>query len=104
MGLKNKRHDRRLGVLRAKLTFDDGRAENPIDRIIGFNTEKKKGLQMLERIEDRFNISQKDRDKFFQDKMEELRAIPGEVSEQFNSWTRDERGNIVSPFRSKKIV
>ncbi len=98
-----------MGVLRAKLTFDDGLAERPIDRIVAFSTEKTKGMQMLERIEDRFGISQQDRESFFQDKLKEFKAMPiaeetKEVSSIVNKLTRDERGNLASPFRSKKRI
>jgi len=105
-----------LRNLRAKLTFDDGFAENPIDKIIANTTEKNKGIMMLERIENRFNISDKDRREAIErtlvemDNREEVTFTPTVITEEIKKrqlkeppqWTRDEKGNIVSPFKSRK--
>jgi len=104
-----------LRNLRAKLTFDDGYAENPIDKIIANVGEKNKGIMMLERIENRFNISDKDRREAIERTLAEMDSrekvaftptiIPEEIKKRQKEppkWTRDERGNIVSPFKSRK--
>jgi len=105
-----------LRNIRARLTFDEGFAESPIDRIIASITEKDKGIMMLERIENRFNISEKDRREAIERTLAEMNAreevamtptiIPEEMKKRQvrepPKWTRDEKGNIISPFKSKK--
>jgi hypothetical protein len=94
--------------LRAKLSFDDGFAESPIYSIKGMTTEKNKGINMLELIEDHFKISKEDRKKAFVAKMSEINALAIQPTEQPKGfkhkkieWTRDEKGEIISPFKSK---
>ena len=85
------------GYLTAKLTvWDWGWADNIVAKIVGRASEKDKGLLMIERIKDCFSISNKD---IAEDEKKEIRAEAERIQ-----WTRDEKGNIVSPFskRAKK--
>lgn len=89
--------------MRVKLVIDEGFAERPIYKIKAFSTEKDKGIMMLEIIEDTFKISNKDKDDYFKKKLSELNAdamTPTIVNgiEQVK-WTRDAKGNIISPFK-----
>ena len=83
------------GVLTAKLTFFDwGWADNIIYRIKGKVTEKNKGLDMISKIKEFFGIQDNDimnHDREVRD--EEMARI---------KWTRDDKGNIVSPFRTRR--
>lgn len=99
------------GSMRARLSFDEGFRENPIYNIKANITEKDKGLKMLELVEQNFNISKKDREEFFQNKLKEFTAdamlptkMPKEISKNQIKFTRDEKGNIVSPFRSNRKI
>lgn len=99
-----KRSNRR--TLRAKLSFDEGFAENPIYTIKAFTNEKDKGIYMLKLIEDNFLISFADR--ILHDKIE-MKSIENETNKFKESddgksvtWTRNEKGNIISPFSKKK--
>ena len=113
---RDRRGSHFLSYLRARLTLDDGFAENPVYKIVGNTTEKKKGIMMLTLIENSFNISEKDRKEAIKKTLEDLdhrekvaftpTIIPGEIKKrqkkELITWTRDEKGNIVSPFRSRK--
>ena len=83
---------RGFSVFKVKLSFHDGYAEYPIYSIKALTTEKDKGMNMLELIEQQFGITKEDRKV----------AFIVRVREEENIWTRDEKGNIISPF-SKKI-
>lgn len=92
------------GVLRAKLSFDEGFAEEPIYTIKGYTSEKIKGIDMMELIQDNFNISDKDRKKAFREKLKELNEdamkptkLTPELTKHQIKWTRDKKGNIVIP-------
>lgn len=113
--MSNKNKDRKrnrsnfLNNLRAKLSLDDGFAERPIYSIKGRTTEKDKGISMLELIEDQFNISKEDREKAFRKKMNDFNDLamqPTEYPKGFEpekiKFTRDSKGNLASPFRTKK--
>lgn len=97
------------GRLRVKLIFDDGFAERPIYSIKAFTNEKNKGIFMVELIGANFNLSSKDLAESLErklaewdeDSMEPTKFSKGWEKEQVK-FTRDEKGNIVSPFRSKK--
>jgi len=89
---KKKGKFRSFPFLRAKLTFDDGYAENPIYLIKAITTEKDKGLDMVDLIRNNFNLTLEEIRKNFLKKLEEERK---------KIWTRDERGNITSPFRKE---
>ncbi|KKN20300.1 hypothetical protein LCGC14_0937120 [marine sediment metagenome] len=81
-----------------------------IDRIKAKTTEKEKGIMMLDKIENQFNISQMDREAFRKVMKEREKEDFEEMKEQARErrkgdpFTRDEKGNIVSPFRSKEKI
>ncbi len=96
--------------LRAKLSFDEGFAENPIYSIKATTGEKEKGINMLELIENNFNISAYDRIEATKKKLKELDAdamTPTEVGpgieQEKIKFSRDSEGNFCSPF-SKNAV
>lgn len=100
--------DRIKNRLRIKLSADDGFAERPLYSMKAFNTEKSKGIDMAEFIFNNFNISQKDMEEKRQKEIEETRT---EIDKRRDfikqiekpiKWTRDEKGNIKSPFSKKK--
>lgn len=95
--------------MRAKLSFDEGYAEKPHYSIKAFTTEKDKGMNMMELIEDNFSISEEDRKAWFQKKLAEFNAdamtptvMPKSLADKQVKFTRDDKGKIVSPFRSDK--
>ena len=96
-------------VKRARFSIDEGFAEKPIYSVKAFTTEKDKGIDMVNLIKDNFDITSEDIDYAFKRKMEDWQndITPDEVTIKKSSatikWTRDERGNIVSPF-SKKLT
>lgn len=96
--------------LRAKLSFDEGYAENPVYSIKGFTTEKEKGIDMIELIKNNFHINGEDEKLAFKKKMEEWQQDlnkPDDHTKEAEKnltkvkWTKDERGNIISPFSVK---
>ncbi len=109
MGFKKRNRLDHSGVMRARLSFDEGFRENPIYSIKAKTTEKDKGMEMLELIEQNFSISKKDRDEKFIAKMEEFNQdamqptiVPKEIKQEKIKLHRDEKGNLASPFRTKK--
>jgi len=75
------------------------------DRIKAKTTEKDKGISMIQKIYDYFGISE----EFCRKRMRELNEeamqpteIPKEMKKKQDKFTRDEKGNIVSPFGVKK--
>jgi len=97
--------------LRAKLSFDEGYAENPIYSIKAFTNEKNRGIDMIELIKNNFHINKEDINLAFKKKMEEWQEdfqkptiYSKEVEKTLKKieWTRDEKGNIISPFSIKK--
>lgn len=98
--------------LRAKLTFDQGFAENPVYSIKGFTNEKEKGIGMIKLIKNNFSINGQDIDESTNREVEEwnkeaLKSKLGEKNKEWGEkpsikWTRDEKGNIKSPFATKK--
>ena len=100
-----KKQIHRLGDMRAKLSFDEGFAENPIYSIKAKVSEKDKGVSMIHLIKQNFGISE----EFFKRKMNEMHIAAMNPTEypKFTTpvkWTRDEKGNIISPFRSKRKI
>ncbi len=95
------------GRTRAKLSFDDGFAERPFYSIKAFINEKDKGIDMLKLIKDNFNISSLDEKESFDKKLREMREeIAGDdnLATKKNEpikWTRDSKGNIISPYSVK---
>ncbi len=90
--------------MRAKLTFDDGYAERPIYSIKAMTTERQKGFDMIELIKNNFNIDNKNIEQATLKNEDEIMSEVEDMKKQMNDtiFTRDEKGNIVSPFRSKK--
>ncbi|KKN59069.1 hypothetical protein LCGC14_0546240 [marine sediment metagenome] len=85
----------RKGFLTAKLTFFDwGWADNVIYRVIGKTNEKDKGLLMIDKIKQFFGIRNNDIED------SETKRIKDEIKRI--NWTRDEKGQIISPFDKKK--
>ncbi len=97
--MNKKKVETRKNYVTAKLIFYDwGWADNIIYRIKGKVSEKNKGLEMINKIKEFFGIHNNDI------KEHEVKIIDEEINkiDKIN-WTRDEKGKIVSPFRSKRI-
>lgn len=93
---KNKEHKKPFAT--AKLIFYDwGWRENIIYRLSARCNEKGKGLMMINAIKNYFGISDSDERKDEEIRIRrEVRAI------RPIKFTRDEKGNLASPFRTKK--
>lgn len=88
----------RKNFLTAKLmVYDWGWADKIMYRLIGKTNEKHKGIMMLKKIREIFGITEHDILNYEEREVETMRNIPKPVK-----WSRDERGNITSPFRKKK--
>ncbi len=84
----------RKAYLTAKLTiWDWGWADEIVTKIVGTAMQKERGLMMIERIKDCFSISNKD---IREDEQKEMYAEANRIQ-----WTRDEKGNIISPFSKR---
>ncbi len=95
--MSKKKVENRKNYITAKLIFFDwGWADNIIYRQKARINEKEKGIQMISKLKDLFGITNKDI------KESETLSIKYEIEKI--KWTRDESGNIVSPFKSKKII
>lgn len=86
--------------MRAKLSIDEGFAEKPIYRIVAKITEKEKGIGMMDLIQKMFNISEWQRKNFIRKTIKDLRDKKLFAKDPIK-WTRDNEGNIISPFASK---
>lgn len=103
--MKPKSRRQRSGVPAdiARLDFHDWWG-NLIDRIKGKVTQKNKGLEMLEKIEGSFSISEFDRKEYKRKMMEWQHdaftptEIPKSIKLEQAKFSRDEDGNITSPF------
>ncbi len=94
-----------LGKLRARLTFNDGFAEKPLYSIKAVTTEKNKGHDMIQLIMNNFNITHQEIFREEQKLHETMRSEVPLMKYHQNTndpFTRDEKGNIVSPFRSTR--
>lgn len=94
----------RSNKLHARLSFDEGYAERPIYSIKASTGEKVKAFDMIDLILTNFNITineckiyLKKKQELFVEEMKELAKLSPTIN-----WSRDEMGNIQSPFRSKK--
>lgn len=88
----------RKNFLTAKLMiYDWGWADKVLYRIKARANEKGKGVMMLEKIKEIFGINENDIYRYEERELETLRNIEKPVK-----WARDERGNIISPFRKKE--
>lgn len=89
--------------LRCKLSFDEGFAEQPIYSIKGFTNEKDKGIDMIELIKNNFSITQwdieKGRSREAEEQYQHYKKSQGAIK-----WTRDDKGNIVSPFSRRELL
>ena len=91
----------------AQLTFH-GWFGDLMDRIKAKTTEKEKGIMMLDKIENQFDISNLDREDFRKEMKEREEKEFDEMKEQAkhrkdnDAFTRDSAGRIISPFQSKK--
>ncbi len=99
----------------ARLDFHD-HFGNLFDRTRAKVSEKEKGVMMVDKIKNRFGISELDEQRFRQKMMDwqEDAMTPNEEPEgesieekekerdrRIVKWTRDERGGIISPFDKK---
>ncbi len=89
------------GVVLAKLTFSDAtNYPTPFDKMVGRTSEKTKGAMMVKKIKDMFSLSDIQIRHIVEQEarreIEEHRGIWRETNAV--QWTRDEKGNIVSPF------
>ncbi len=88
----------------ARLDFHDWHG-NLIDRTKGKVTEKDKGVMMIEKISNNFGVSldfvRREIERLNREAMTET-IVPDEMKDGQVQWERDERGNIVSPFKSRK--
>lgn len=96
MSSNNKIHKK--SYLTAKLTiFDWGWPDKIIFGLKGKQNEKGKGMLMIDRLKDLFGISNSDitthEEESIQKEVKKMEKI---------KWTRDDKGNIISPYRSKK--
>ena len=92
----------RKGNATAKLTiYDWGWRDNIIYAVTAKANEKLKGLAMLEKLRNLFGVNDID-EKQFRDKMTEMqrKAFTPEERKPIR-WTRNEKGQIVSPFDKK---
>ena len=106
--MKNSEHKKvgtwKQGSNLAILTFHDyfGAIQ---DRIKGKVTEKDKGVLMVEKIQDRFGITLDFcRQRLLELNIEAMKPTEYPKGTEPIKWTRDEKGQIESPFKSKKIV
>ncbi len=92
--MKQKKQIKRA-VITAKLVFFDwGWEDNILYRQRAKVNEKEKGIQMISKLKEYFGITNKDI------KESEDITITHEI--QRIKWTRDDKGNIVSPFATRK--
>ncbi len=85
----------RKSLLTAKLTFFDwGWADNIIYSKKARVNEKKEGIKMISQIKQFFGITNND--------IKENEEITIRHEIQRIEWTRDNEGNIISPFGTKK--
>ncbi len=105
--MRNKKEYRR-NKLRARLSFDEGLVERPIYSIKAETTEKRKGLAMVQLIFNNFNLTLDNYIQYIEEEQRKLiEEINGMERKPFSPPTipklhRDEKGNLASPFRTKK--
>lgn len=96
----------RSSKLKARLSFNDGFAERPIYSIKAVTTEKNKGLSMVELIMNNFNITVQEIEyhkKVVKSQiLEEMNNLDRKILSPPSKFPRDDSGNIISPFASKK--
>ena len=83
----------------AKLTISDClQKELPLYRTKAYPHEKEKGNMMIEYLKKFFSADWDDEQKHFKNEVEEQKKL---ISKSKIEWTRDEDGNIISPFSAK---
>ena len=104
--MKSGRKKGRKVLMRAKLVFDEGFAEKPVYRIKAFVSEKRKGLDMMDLIQKNFSITDSEWRNRYRENMKDVLADPNffnkDSMDRKVRWTRDDKGNITSPFRSNR--
>ena len=101
--MKSGRKKGRKVLMRAKLVFDEGFAEKPVYRIKAFVSEKRKGLDMMDLIQKNFSITDSEWRNRYRENMKDVLADPDFFNKDRKVvWSRDEKGNIASPFRSNR--
>lgn len=107
MNKQNKNNIFGKSIIEGKLIFYDLR-ENIINKVVGKTTEKNKGVAMVELIMNRFGLSDDDIINMNKNISEINKEMVNKVNNKISidrsrvNWTRDDRGNIISPFRSNK--
>lgn len=106
--MRSKKNKFRNGRVAEIVRLDvHGWTGNLIHRIKGKTTEKEKGVAMVDKIEDLFNLSREDKDyirgKIREKDIESMKPTKYPKGTEPTKWTRDERGNIVSPFRNTEF-
>ncbi len=102
---KNKKENLK-GYLTARLVFFGwGWRDNIVYSAKATQNEKEKGLAMMERLKNFFGLDKIDEEKF-REKMIELQKeafTPTKYPKERKpvKWTKDQRGNIISPFSKK---
>ncbi len=98
----------RSSRLNARLSFNDGYAETPIYSIKAVTSEKDKGFDMIDLIMDNFNIISNEiiehRKIVKAQILEEMNHLPIEIINPINKLSRDDKGNLISPFATKKKI
>ncbi len=102
---KQKKINRKPFITAKLILFDWGWRDNILYSSVAKSNEKSKGLAMVERLKNLFNINHHD-EKQFREKMIEMHTkafTPTEYSKGKEPirWTRNERGQIISPFDKK---
>lgn len=104
--MKSKKDRQRSGVPAdiARLDFHDWGGQL-IDRIKGKVTQKEKGHEMLEKIQNNFGISQLEREEYKKKMLEWQKEaftptiLSQELKEDQVKFKRDDSGKITSPFK-----
>ncbi len=104
--MRRRRNRIRNGTILAELKFSEVDIYPRVfDSTKANITEKKKGMIMIEKIENRFSISKQQMDEFRNEleyyNEDAMTPTFKEQAEKPVEWTRDEKGNIISPFDKK---
>lgn len=96
--------DENRSEILAKLAFSDLKSWGEVfDRLKGKCSEKDIGLMMIQKIKERFDLTDAEiKDMlvdFLKKEADEQRGIKDDRTVK---WTRDEKGRIISPFSKKK--
>ena len=89
----------------AKVTaFEENKREKPHYKAEAHQNEKEKGIGMISYLKNLFGVGSSDERKFErQEQIRQRRENSKEIEEKRKiRWTRDEKGNIQSPFFKPK--